>query len=64
MISPPNHAKVPTVIYEYIFYPPSSDRLQPTARRRAWGLLSRSSTLGTLGHQLRPKILNTTGFLQ
>jgi hypothetical protein len=56
--------EVPAVTYEYLFCPPSSDRLRPLAQSRPWRLLSGSCTLGTVGHRLRPKILETTGSLQ
>jgi hypothetical protein len=39
-ISPPNPAEVPPVPYEYLFRPPSSDRLRLPAQRRTRGLLS------------------------
>jgi hypothetical protein len=54
----------PTVIYEYLFYPPSSDQLWPPARRKARGLLSGTSTPGTVSRWLWLKILDTTGSLQ
>jgi hypothetical protein len=60
----PNPTKVPTVTYEYLFCPPSSDQLRPPAQRRAQGLLSGSSTSGTAGCRLQPKILDTTGSLK
>jgi hypothetical protein len=53
MISPLNLMEVPVVTYEYLFCPLSGDRLWPSARRRARGLLTRSSTLGTAGHRYR-----------
>jgi hypothetical protein len=37
--SPPNPMEVPTVPYENMFHPLSSDRLRPPAQRRARGLL-------------------------
>jgi hypothetical protein len=49
-ISSLNPAEVLAVIYEYLFYPPSSDRLWPPIQQRAQGLLSGSSTLSTMGH--------------
>jgi hypothetical protein len=55
--------EVPAVTYEYLFCPSSSDLLRPPTQRGAWGLLSGSSTLGTAGHRLWPKILDTTGTL-
>jgi hypothetical protein len=64
MISPPNPAEVPTVTYEYMLYPPSSDQLRPPTQQRARGLLLGSSTLSTAVHRLRYKILATTGSLQ
>jgi hypothetical protein len=63
-ISPLNPAEVPTVTYEYLFCPPSSDQLRPPAQWRARGLLSGSSTPGTVGCQLQPKILDTVDSLQ
>jgi hypothetical protein len=50
----------PAVIYEYLFYLLSSDRLRPPALQKAQGLLLGSSTLGTRDHQLRLKYLDTT----
>jgi hypothetical protein len=44
MISPPNPTEVLAITYEYIFYPPSSDRFRPPAQQRARGLLLGSST--------------------
>jgi hypothetical protein len=64
MILPLNPAEVPTVTYEYMFCPLLSDQLWPPDRRRAWGLLSRSRTLGTMSHLLWLKILDTTSSLQ
>jgi hypothetical protein len=43
MASPPNLVMIPIVTYEYLFYLPSSERLQPPAQRKAqgycWGLV-------------------------
>jgi hypothetical protein len=64
MISPLNPMDVLAVTYEYLFYPPSSDRLRPPAQRMARVLLLKSSTLGTFGHRLHPIILDMTGSLQ
>jgi hypothetical protein len=64
MILLSNPTEVPAVTYEYLFCPLSSDRLRPPAQWRAEGLLSGSSTLGTVSHWLQPKILDTTGSLQ
>jgi hypothetical protein len=55
--------KVPTVTYEYLFCPQSSDQLWPPAQQRAQGLLSGSSTLGTAGCQLWPNFLDMTSSL-
>jgi hypothetical protein len=55
-----NPVAVSTEPYEYPFYHPTSDRLQPPARRKARGLLSRSCTSGTAGSRLRPNNLDTT----
>jgi hypothetical protein len=63
-ISPLNPLEVSVVTYEYLFCPSLSDRLSLLAQRRARGLLSGSSTLGTMAHQIWPKILDTTGSLQ
>jgi hypothetical protein len=63
-MSLPNPVEVPTVTYEYLFCRPLSDRLRPPSQWKAQGILSGSSTLGTAGHRLRPKILDTTGSLQ
>jgi hypothetical protein len=52
MALPPNPAVVPTVIYEYLFCLPSSERLWPPTQWKAWGLLSGSCTPG---HRLWPK---------
>jgi hypothetical protein len=60
MSLPPNHATVPVVTYDYLFYLPLSEQLWPPARRKAKGLLSGSCTPGTKGHQLRPKNLDAT----
>jgi hypothetical protein len=59
MISPLNPTEVPAIIYEYLFYPPSSDQLWPPAQRRAWGLLSGSSILGYMHCRLRPILVDT-----
>jgi hypothetical protein len=64
MISLLNHVEVPTVTTEYLFCPPSSNQLQPPAQWMAWGILSGSSTPGTVGHRLQPQIMDTTGSLQ
>jgi hypothetical protein len=64
MISPLNPVEVPTVTYQYLLCPPSSDQLRPPAQRRARGLLSGSTTLGTIGRRLWPKILDMTDSLQ
>jgi hypothetical protein len=64
IITTSNPTVVPTTSYEYLFYLPTSDQLWPPARRKAQGLLSRSSTLSTAGHQIWPKILDTTDSLQ
>jgi hypothetical protein len=64
MASPPNCMVVPTITYEYLFCLLSSERLRPPARRKAWGLLLGSYTLGTAGHRLWPKNLDMIGSLQ
>jgi hypothetical protein len=64
IITPPKSAAVPVVSYEYLFYLPSSERLRPLARRKAWGLLLGSCTLGIVSRQLWLKILDTTISLQ
>jgi hypothetical protein len=51
-ISPLNLMVAPTVTYEYLLYLPLSDRLQPPTRPKDRGLLSRSSTPSTAGHEL------------
>jgi hypothetical protein len=43
---------------------PSSDWLRPPTQRKARELLSGSTTSGTVGCRLRPKILDTASFLQ
>jgi hypothetical protein len=63
-ISPPKTVEVPTVTYGYLFCPPLIDQLRPPTQRRARGLQSRSSIPGTVGHQLRAKILDMTSSLQ
>jgi hypothetical protein len=64
IITPPKSAAVLVVSYEYLFYLPSSERLWPLARRKAWGLLLGSCTLGIVSRQLWLKILDTTVSLQ
>jgi hypothetical protein len=54
----------PAVTYEYLFYLPSSDRLQPPTQWMARGLLLGSSTPGTVGRRLCSKSLDTPGSLQ
>jgi hypothetical protein len=61
MVTPLNTTVVPAVPYEYLFYIPSSEWLRPPARRKSWGLLLGSYTLGTMGHCLRPINLDMTG---
>jgi hypothetical protein len=61
MVTPPNPVAVPTISYEHLFCLPSSERLWPPTRWKAQGLLSGSSTLGTVGHQLRSKHMDTIG---
>jgi hypothetical protein len=60
----PNLIEVPIVPYEYLCHPSSSNRLRPPAQRRARGLLSGYYTPGTVGRQLRSKILDMNGSLQ
>jgi hypothetical protein len=60
MATPSYPVMAPAVIYEYLFYLLSSDRLRPPALQKAQGLLLGSSTLGTRDHQLRLKYLDTT----
>jgi hypothetical protein len=55
MASPPNHAAVPVVTYEFLFYLLSSKRPRPPAQRKARGLLSWSYTSDTMGHRLQTK---------
>jgi hypothetical protein len=64
MITPLNPTTMIKVSYKYLFCLSSSERLWPTARRKARGLLSASSTLGTTGRQLHPINLDMTGSLQ
>jgi hypothetical protein len=64
MASPLNPAAAPAVIYDYLFYLWSSERLRPPTQRKARGLLSGSCTPGIVGHRLRPKNLDTDSFLQ
>jgi hypothetical protein len=54
MAPPSNPTVVPAVIYEYLFYHPSSEWLWPPARRKAKVLLLGSRTPITVGHRLRP----------
>jgi hypothetical protein len=61
MASPLNLTVVPTVIYEYLFYPQSSERLWPPIHWKVQGLLLESCTSG---HWLCPKNLDTTSSLQ
>jgi hypothetical protein len=60
IITPPNPTVAPTTSYEYLFCLPSSDRLWPPSRRKAWGRLSGSYTPCTTGCRLRPKNPYTT----
>jgi hypothetical protein len=46
----PNPTVVPIVTYEYLFFLPLSERLQPPAQRKAHGLLLGFCTQGTMGH--------------
>jgi hypothetical protein len=64
MASPPDPAMVPTVTYESPFCIPLTEWLRPPAQRKAQGLLSGSSILGTVGHRLQPIYLDTTCSLQ
>jgi hypothetical protein len=64
MASPPNPSMVPVVTYEYLFCLLSSDRFQPPARQKARGLLSGSSTPGTVGRRSWAKILDMISSLQ
>jgi hypothetical protein len=64
MVSPLNLVMAPAVTYDYLLCLPSSDRLRPPTQWNARGLLSRSSSLGTTGYRLWPKILDTIGSLQ
>jgi hypothetical protein len=64
MISPSNPMAAPVVTYEYIFCLSLSDQLRPPTQWKAQGLLSGSSTPDTVGHRLRPKILDMTYSLQ
>jgi hypothetical protein len=64
MSLPSNPVAVPAVTYEYLFCLSSSEWLWPPGRWKARGLLLGSCTAGTVGHQLRPKNLDTTDSLQ
>jgi hypothetical protein len=64
MAPPPNPIVVPTVTYEYLFCLPSSERLWPPARWKAWGLQSGSYTTGTFGPRLQPINLHMISSLQ
>jgi hypothetical protein len=63
MASPPNPVVAPVVTYEYLFYLLLSERPWPPSQQQAQGLLSGPCTLGTVGHWLRPKNLDTAGSL-
>jgi hypothetical protein len=64
MALPMNLAVVPAVTYEYLFFLPLSEWLRPPAQQKAWGLLSGSYNLSTVGCLIRPKNLDTTNSLQ